>query len=66
MASKVSTKGAALITISPAMEAAGLYCLREADLMDLAYLVRSIYMAMEYQRLEELRNSAPADTNARK
>jgi hypothetical protein len=36
------------------MEKAGLEELRELGLSDPAYLVRSIYMSMEYERLELL------------
>lgn len=44
----------ALVLVSPQMERAGLEELRELGLSDPAYLVRSIYMAMEYERLEAL------------
>ena len=34
-----------------AMEAAGLECVCELAAQDLAYSIRSIYLAMEYERL---------------
>ncbi len=43
-----------MVTISPEMEQAGVECFYESGLADLGYLVRSVYMAMEYQRRHSL------------
>lgn len=43
---------AKVVEITPAMEKAGLRELHEVGLTDPVYLVRSIYMAMEYERLD--------------
>ena len=47
-----------LVEVTSAMERAGLLKLRELDRTDESYLVRSIYMAMEYERLEALGESS--------
>lgn len=44
----------ARILITPAMVEAALQELHEVGLSDPAYLVRSIYMAMEFERLDAL------------
>lgn len=41
-----------LVMVTPEMERAGLLELLNHDRFDDAYLVRSIYMAMEYERLD--------------
>lgn len=44
----------AFVIVTPAMEKAGVEELREqAGEPDLAYVARSVYMAMEYQRLAD-------------
>lgn len=43
-----------VIGVSPEMERAGLAEMRQCDRTDEGYLVRSIYMAMEYERLDRL------------
>jgi hypothetical protein len=46
--------GNELVTVTREMEHAGLACVHECTLADLGYLVRSIYMAMEYERRNSL------------
>jgi hypothetical protein len=48
---KISSR-TGLIVVSPEMERAGLECVRELAGQDICYIVRSIYMAMEYERLD--------------
>jgi len=53
------------VTVSPEMERAGLHELRYGEHAgDDAYLVRSIYMAMEYERLDLLGELAPLTDDA--
>ena len=66
MGSSEPTANESLVVVTPDMEASGLDALREANLLEPSYLVRSIYMAMEYQRLSGGINSAPAATSSRK
>jgi hypothetical protein len=40
-----------LVMVTAAMEEAGLDRLKECSIVDLPYLVRALYMAMEYERL---------------
>jgi hypothetical protein len=49
-----SGKDAQDVEITPEMERAGLEELYDGKLSDLPYLVRSIYLAMEYQRRSSL------------
>ena len=52
------------VVVSPAMEAAGLERTRELLGEDLRYIVSSIYLAMEYERLAALGQLSGLDKEA--